>query len=468
MKILVINVSLRPYLDQLVPPVGLGYILTAIDRAGFDYELLDIDAYRYSNEKVEEIIRNTEFDIAMFGCLVTGYKIVKWLANVIKEKNKDIPVITGNSVVTSIPELLLSKTKVDIGVMGEGDITVVELLHAVINRTPLDEIKGICFKRDGKIVMTPVREVISDVNQIPNVNWDLFDIQLYLEKSKILVPEPYLTDYDNLRAMPVNSARGCIYSCDFCYHVFRGKRYRPRSPNSICKEIIELREKYNINFVQFYDELTLYSKKQCNDLCDEIIKEGLNDIVYAACARSDLLDENDIKLAKKLKKAGFHHIGYSLESGDEEILKSMHKKITIKEFKSQTKVLQEAGILTETALVIGYPQETLDTLQKSFDVCYEANIFPSTGYLVPQPGTPIYEYAKRIGKITNEEEYLINVIGDRQDFRINLTELPQEEIESFVKKNLIILSKKLNLNLDESRLIKTGHYKTVGNQPPKH
>jgi len=261
----------------------------------------------------------------------------------------------------------------------------------------------------------------------------------------------------------VNSARGCIFSCGFCYHVFRGKKYRARSPQSIVGEIKDLRQKYDVNFINFYDELTLYSRPQAHQLCDEIIKQNLNDLAYSACARADLLEENDLDLALKLKKAGFHHIGYSLESADPGIIGSMNKKITLSRFKAQTRMLQQAGIFTETSLVIGYPQETPETIQKTFDVCYDVNIYPSSGYLVPQPGTPIYEYAKKVGKIQDEEEYLIQVIGDRQDFRINLTQMTQQEMESLVKNNLLRISKKLKLGLDEERLIKTGHYKTVGN-----
>lgn len=462
MKVLVINVCLRPYLPHLVPPVGLGYVLTAIDRAGFDYEFLDLDVCRYSSEKAEEIIRNKKFDVAVFGCLVTGYKIVKWLAQVVKDKDPRIPVVVGNSVVTSIPELLLSKTKVDIGVIGEGDITIVELLKALIDGSPLDGVQGICFKRDGRVVMTPKREVVSDINQIPNINWDLFDIQVYLEKSKLMVPEPYMRDYDSLRAMPVNSARGCIYACDFCYHVFRGVKYRPRTSQMICKEIKDLRDKYDVNFIHFYDELTLYSKKQAHELCDTIIAEGLDDMVYSVCARADLLGEDDLDLAEKLKKAGILHVGYSLESADADILKTMNKRLSVKQFKTQSKLLQKVGICTGTSLVIGYPQETPETLQKTFDACLDAHIYPSTGYLVPQPGTPIYEYAKKMGKITDEEEYLINVIGDRQDFRINLTQMSQVEMENLVKQNLAKISAHLNLNLADSKLLKTGNYKTVG------
>jgi len=279
MKILAINICLRPYLKQTYPPMGLGYILTAINRAGFDCELLDIDAHRYSDSEVEKIIRTKKFDVAVFGCIVTGYKIVKWLADTIKQKDKKIPIIVGNSVATSIPEFLLSKTKVDIAVMGEGDLTIIELLSVIANNGPLEEVKGICFKKSQNVIRTGERPLISEIDQIPNVDWGLFDTDLYLDRSKDGVPRPYLIDYNSVRAMPVVSARGCLYECSFCYHVFKGRGYRSRSPKSICEEIKQLKARYNINFINFRDDLTFYSKAHCSALCDEIIKGGLNDLI---------------------------------------------------------------------------------------------------------------------------------------------------------------------------------------------
>jgi len=167
------------------------------------------------------------------------------------------------------------------------------------------------------------------------------------------------------------------------------------------------------------------------------------------------LGEGDFELAQKMKKAGLNYILYSLESADPEILKAMNKRISADRFKIQSRVLHEAGIFTETSLVFGYPQETAKTIQKTFDVCFEAGIYPSVGYITPQPGTAIYDYAKNEKKICDEEEYLIEVIGDRQDFRINLTQMDQQEIESLVKENLAALSGRLNLQLSENKLIKT-------------
>lgn len=463
MKVLLINISLRPESPQLLFPIGLGYIATAIDRAGFDLEILDIDAHRYTDEEVERFIKEKEYDVVAFGCIVTGYKIVKKLAEVIK-KHKKVPIICGNSVAASISELLLSRTQVDIAVIGEGDITIVELLKAIENNEALEKVNGIYFKHDGKIISTPARSVIADLDTIPPINWDLFDIDIYISESKKGCNEPYPIDYDLIKAMPVNTARGCPYHCTFCYHVFMNNKYRVRSPQSICEEIKLLKEKYDINYVWFFDELTFYSIKQCEKFVDTMLKENL-EVYWTADCRADLFKEKDFDLAVKLKESGCIGLGYSLESANEEILKAMHKKMNPSQFSVQTKVLQRAGIGTWTSLVLGYPQETEESIKQTFDCCSESNIYPSTGYILPQPGTPIYDYAIRTGKIKDEEAYLLS-IGDRQDFSINLTQMEQSRIEEIVKENLLRISEKLNIGLDKKKLIKTGVYKVKKSEYP--
>ncbi|MFH1894719.1 MAG: radical SAM protein [Patescibacteria group bacterium] len=456
MRILIINISLRPNSEKIIFPIGLGYIATAIERAGFDFEILDLDALRPTDLEIEDYIKKTNFDVVAFGCIVTGYKYVKKLAELIK-KYKNVPIIAGNSVATSIPEILLKKTKVDIGVMGEGDITIIELLKAIENKTSLDEVKGIFFRKNENIFFTPERELILDLDELPFINYDLFNMGIYLDKCRFNVGEPYPIRFDSLRVLPVNTARGCIFNCTFCYHVFKKKRYRIRSVENIVKEIKYLRKRYGVNYVQFSDELTLFSKNQVDRFAECFLKENLG-IFWSADCRAGLFGEEDLNLALKLRKSGCIELGYSLESADEEILKAMNKNITVQDFTVQTKILQRAGISTSTSLVIGYPQETEETIKKTLNCCYENNIYPSTGYLLPQPGTPIYEYALKTGKIKNEEEYLLKM-GDRQDFTVNLTGISQERMEELVRDYLKKIAEKMKLNLKEENLIKTGHYR---------
>jgi len=458
MKILVINISLRPKSQQLFFPIGLGYIVSAIDRAGFDLEILDIDAHRYSDETVARLIGKKHYDVVTFGCIVTGYKIVKTLAELIKVHRKEILIICGNSVASSIPELLLSKTEVDIAVIGEGDITIVELLRAIENKEPLEQVNGICFKRGDQIVATSPRKIIADLDSIPLINWDLFDMDIYIPKSKTRCPKPCPIDYDSIRLISVNTARGCLYHCTFCYHVFIKDKYRVRSPQSICTEIKLLKEKYGINYIAFSDELTFYSIKQCENFVDTFLKENLQ-IYWDADCRANLFEEKDFGLVKKLKAAGCNGLGYSLESTNPEILRAMNKNISSRQFSVQSKVLQRAGLATWTSLVIGYPQETETSINETFNCCYENDIYPSVGYILPQPGTPIYDFAIKTGKIKDKESYLLST-GDRQDFSINFTRMDQDRIEALVGRNLQKISDKLNLGLKKDGLIKTGVYRS--------
>jgi radical SAM superfamily enzyme YgiQ (UPF0313 family) len=239
--------------------------------------------------------------------------------------------------------------------------------------------------------------------------------------------------------------------------VFIKDKYRVRSPKSICDEISFLKEKYEINYINFFDELTFYSKKQCEEFVDTLLKYDLN-IAWKASTRGNLLGLEDLELAKKLKKSGCIGLGYSLESANADILKAMNKKMDVKDFIAQTKVLQAAGLIAWTSLVLGYPQETEQSLKETFDVCYDADIYPSSGYLLPLPGTPMYDYAVKTGKIEDEEDFLMHM-GDRQDFSINLTNMEYKRIEEIVTKNLKRISDKLGLGLDDSKLIKTGHYR---------
>lgn len=459
MKVLLITISLRPNSPKIIFPIGPGYIATAIHDAGHDLTIYDLDALRPSDKEIEKYIKNVKCDVVAMGCMVTGYRYVKKLCRVVK-KYHQVPIIIGNSVATSIPETLLNKTQADIGVIGEGDVTIVELLQALDKKTPLENVKGIFFRKGKEIVFTPDREIIPDLNVLPMIKYELFDMKTYLDRCRTNVTEPYPVEYDKIKALPVNTARGCIFNCTFCYHVFKMKRYRTRPIAKICQEIKHLQQKYGVNYIQFFDELTLYSKAQALEFADGIIKSGLKFWWNADC-RAGLFKAEDLDLALKLKKAGCQALGYSLESADKDILKDMNKFITVDQFAIQTRVLQKAGILPMTSIVIGYPKETVETINKTFNVCYELGVYPSTGYLLPQPKTVMYEYAKKKGLIKDEEEYVLKM-GDRQDYTLNLTDhLTQEQLETTVKKNLRRLSRKMKLGLDEKHLLKTGHYRSA-------
>ena len=460
LKILIINISLRPDSDCKLFPLGLAYITTAIAKAGYKYDLLDIDAERLSDKEIEKRLEKKSYDVVAMGCLVTGYKIVKELAAIVRDVHPNSKIIVGNSVATSIYEILLRTTEVDIAVLGEGEVTISELLDTLAKNGNLDIVQGIAFSNGRDCVKTIDRAAVKNLDELFWADFSPYDIETYIEGFRPYIPQPYPIALEEIRALPVNFARGCFMNCSFCYHNFQGEPYRKRSNSAIILRIKYLIEAYDINYIYFYDETTFTNSKQSRNFAESIITSGLKFNWAGNCRASAFKKEEDIETLHLLKQAGCVGMAYSLESGDEVILKAMNKKMKVEEFNRQCDLFNKSNMPIWTCIVVGYPQETTETIKKTFDVCIQNRVYPSIGYLLPFPGSNIYNYALKNGYIPNEEEYLLR-LGDRQDLRLNLTVMNDEELVKNVQENALRCKRSLGMDLDEADLIKSKTYRSV-------
>lgn len=455
MKIAFINPSLRPDSKRRQLPVGLAYILTAVKKAGYEFDLIDMDINNMSMSELANIMDTRTYDVCGFGCIVTGFRFAREIAEIAKRSNPNVVIIAGNSVASSIAGILLNNTKVDIGVMGEGDITIVELLRAIEAKTPLSDVLGIVFKEHGKIFFTPPRAPIKALDEIGFPDWDLFDLKKYEKYTTVNVNAFSSND---VVSYPLNAARGCTHNCSFCYHVFKGQRYRKYSEDAVMGEIKRLHFGYHCSYISFWDELTFSTIKSVRDMVDKI--RGLDfKILWEASSRGNLFKNEHIELIKDMRDSGCDSIGFSLENASPEILAAMNKKMKVEQFIEQSKALWEGGVVPRTSVIFGYPQETPESIEATIKVCEQCNIFPSVGFILPLPGTPIYDWAKNNGHITDEVSYLER-IGDRQDFHINLTTMSDSELVDTVTEKLTALAVKFGLKLDSV-------FKTVTYQKPK-
>ena len=460
MKTLLINISLRPDSARKHLPIGLGYIATAIKNAGFSCDIMDLVAHYKTNEEIEEFFQNNSYDVVAMGCIVTGYKYIKYLSNVIKTNAPQTRIIVGNTVAQSIPDILLLNNPIDIGVMGEGDQTIVDLLKCIKESGDLKKVQGIFYREDGKIHYTEQRPMIKDIDSIPSPDWNLFDVEIYIKNLSESVNEPLPPiPRDKIRAITINTARGCPFKCTFCYHIFRDSKYRHRSPDSIINEMQLYKDLYGINLFIFNDELSFFSLKQAEQFADTLLQKKLNFFWTAECRGNLFATKEDLRIAQKLKDAGCLSMAFSLESAEPEILKWMNKGLMPEDFSKQVKILKQAGIPSLTSVVIGYPNETEDSIRKTLNFCLDNNIYPSVGYLLPQPGSEMYQYSVDNGLITDEEDYFLTM-GDRQDLRINMTKLSDEQLTQIVEDELFKCSQALGLNMDKRNLIKTRYYRS--------
>lgn len=271
----------------------------------------------------------------------------------------------------------------------------------------------------------------------------------------------------DLKAFPVNTARGCINKCTFCYHVFRNNIYRRRTIKAIMDDVEYLINHYGVNYVTFADDLSFYNKKIIEEFLYEKEKRKLTFFWDGTCRGNLFNSEEDIILINRMKSSGCHNLGFSLESSNPDILKAMNKNIKVEDFIMQAKLLKQGGVAIGTSIVIGYPQETPETIKNTFDICIECEIVPSVGYLLPQPGSEIYDYAITHGYIKDVESYLL-ALGDRQDLRINMTKIPDNELEKIVEENIIRTNNALGVISTTDNLLKTQNYFVGGKKKVKN
>lgn len=469
MKLLFVNCCLRRHSPTKVLPVGLGYVMTYLHERGYtNFDLLDIDIADYDDAFVERYVQQTQYDVILLGSIVTHYKWVKWFLKMARTHQPNATLVVGNSVAGSIYELFLNKTPADVVVIGEGEISTYETLEALRLGRALCDVEGIAFRDpDGKVVKTPKRKA-TDINSLPMPNWDFFDVPAYIQKSAHTITYG-ASDEEGVRTipLPISTARGCAFRCTFCHFVFWDDPYRLRSPESVLVEVKRNSEKYGANYANFWDDLSFSSLLQVDRMCDAILASGLT-FNWMASIRCDLFGrerlpyDRRLKAAQKMKAAGCVAVGFSLESGNPEILEMMNKKIEASFFAEQVDILREVGIVCNTSVVFGYPIETPETIQQTFDMCLQARVYPSIGFLLPLPYTGMYDYAKAHGFITDEDAYL-EAITERQDICLNMTTMSDAEIMDEIKKGASKLNEALQLGLTPERLIKTGGYKKATN-----
>jgi anaerobic magnesium-protoporphyrin IX monomethyl ester cyclase len=494
MKVLFVNPSLRGgKAGHLYLPVGLGYVMTFVKNHGFSFELLDIDAGSYDSNYIEKYFQKNKFDVVLVGSIVTHYKWIKWFINTVKKLQKECKVVVGNSVGGSIPEVLFQTTKVDYVIYGEAELTTVELLEAIRdNKSPGEiveqkveiphankgypstikgtGIEGLIYRhKNGEIVNNGKRKAVKNIDDFPFPDWDLFDVETYLSAGKRFgASHSWFYKQEEAVPMPINTARGCVFKCTFCHYVFWHDPYRHRSPENVIAEIKQNQKKYNANFFNFWDELSFHKLAPAEKFIDKLIEADLR--IHWTCAiRADLMGkdkekngeiiprETRLNLAKKFVKAGCVSAGYSLESGSNVILEAMNKRVKSEYFREQVSICREAGLVTNTSLVIGYPQETKETLKETFTQLKELRVYPSTGFLLPLPETGMWKHAIDNNFINNIDEYL-TAITERQDFSLNMTGMSDDELKGQTVAWLDHLNEHFGNNLNNKTLLKTGGY----------
>jgi radical SAM superfamily enzyme YgiQ (UPF0313 family) len=282
----------------------------------------------------------------------------------------------------------------DYGIVGEGERTVVELVDAISqgNLQQIPQIKGIVFRDGLKIVRTPPREYIEDLDTLPFPARHLFPP---LSKYTYLY-------YKSLPLATIITSRGCPYQCTFCDRAVFGNRVRMRSINNILDEIEMLVKECGIREVNIVDDLFTLTPRRVEEFCQELLSRKLK-ISWACMGRADRVTSG---ILKTMKKAGCWRINYGIESGNQRVLDSIKKDVTLAEIERAVRWTNALNIRTLGFFILGLPQEDeasiRDTLRFAKSLPLDRVVF---FIAQPLPGTQIYKTALSQGKINKDIEY---------------------------------------------------------------
>jgi anaerobic magnesium-protoporphyrin IX monomethyl ester cyclase len=417
--------------DRLVSfPLGIGYIAAVLKKAGHIVNTWDIHAENLLWTEVTEKIKNFDFDIIGISAISSQYLYAKRLSSLIKEKYS-VPVIVGGALATYSAKLLLERCSVDYCVIGEGELTVVDLLNNLNNP---QNVKGIAYKdQSGTPVFTEPRPYISDLGTLLTPAYDLFDMDFYVTNStkmasKRLEGDTAFKRFQDLRTGYVITGRGCPYRCGFCSRNYRGVRVRPIG--HIMEEIEFLKEKYKVQYIHFGDELLTLNKKRTLELCKEMQRIGL---LWDCQSRVNLVDE---EMLSAMKESGCVTLGFGIESGSQRLLDAMNKQITVEQIERAMRIAMKLDIDIKVQLMFGFPGENMESLQETID------LFKRLGhsgrrmtFFTVLPGTDIYDKCIAEGTIPDEDAYLCKLEegGGWGKVLMNFTAFKDEKIQPRMK-----------------------------------
>lgn len=403
------------------------------------WQLKEYPGTIFQGLKPEELLRKiVDYNPEIIGLnwlFSTQNNSISLTLKTIKKLKKNIPIVVGGPQPSANPEQTLKENKdIDIIVHGEGELTMKELLDNKAQN--LDKINGLVFRKKDEIIVTPPRDFIKNLDDLPfperNPNFYLNyskqylyeAIYLRLKKLKLknknniqitskLSNSPFLDSlyykahnrrsHKNLPAGDIVSSRGCPNHCTFCaIHNIWKHTWRMRSAQNVLEEIDYLVRKLGVRHINIQDDNFNISKERTIEICKGIVKNKYNITLLApAGAFVPTLDE---EVLTWLKKAGLNQLRMSIESGNQDILYNVIKKnIDLSQVRNIVGTARKLGIETEGAFIFGIPGETIETMKESIEFAKKTGFDRMVRFVFqPFPNTELYNICVKNNYLTKD------------------------------------------------------------------
>ncbi len=404
MKVLLINPGYQQVYEKVPtvagknPPINLACLAAYLREHNINVSILDAEAEEISLENIGRYI-SKDVDVIGVGAVTPTINNAVQILKVAKEVNPDCKTVVGGCHITALPKETMEQFPViDYGVIGEGEITTLELINAIKKKNKsFSRIKGLVYRNKNLIRINQPRPLIENLDSLPFPAYDLLPMNLYSPPAhhtslgKRIPLKPFTIYF---------TGRGCPYQCTYCAaKLMWNRRTRYKSIKKVMEEIDILVNKYKIRNLEIDDETFTLDKQRVMEFNKELRNRNYN-LKYNCITRVDTVDK---ELLQDMKNSGCYFVRYGVESGSQKILDAMKKGITVQKIKDTFKITNKIGLTNSASFIIGYPGETWETFNETMKL--SKKIKPTLAYffvIIPIVGTELYKYAKENNLLLHE------------------------------------------------------------------
>lgn len=407
MRVLLINPRFQLPIDtRTTPHLGIAYLAAVSERRGDEVAVFDQDV---EDVRLTDFVREFQPDIVGIGTNTPQVKQGWLCAREVKGEMPDVPVVQGGPHVSALPEESAARAEIDVVVRGEGEDTWIDLcntLEKVKATSPafkarelldpanriLDRVLGITYQTaDGKIRHTHERPAVANLDALP------FPAYKYFKMDRYSSLQPAIDSIERGKSFSMMTSRGCPYRCTFCSQSVMAEKWRARSPENVVAEWRHLVDEWGAQEIGILDDSANIDRKRLRALSELLIKEGLNHVPWIMIngIRANLADEDLLGL---MKQAGCKRVAFGVETGDEDILDSIDKRVTHEQIRQAFKNAKKVGLETVGFFIIGLPGDTAETMEKTIRFACELDpLVANFSMMTPYPGTKVWEQVHRNG-----------------------------------------------------------------------
>jgi radical SAM superfamily enzyme YgiQ (UPF0313 family) len=370
---------------------------------GADVRILDalfeLDAVR----SVREAVRSHRPHAVGISSLTTEAVMAHRIARSLKEEWPDLPVILGGPHASSDPELAAGESGADAVVIGEGEITLAEIVRRIVAEGPrwrdpraLREIRGIAFRDGDRVERTASRPLIADLDALPFPSWDLVDYRRFWRLQGMATSgiRPY---------MSMLTSRGCPYGCIFC-HQFFGRRFRARSPESVAAEVVEIRKR-GMGDIEILDDIANFDRDRFDRMLTGLLDRDLHPVLsFPNAIRADLIEDKSLDL---LKRVGAGEVTVAVETASERLQRMLKKNLSLDRVRHTIDAMAERRIFSRGFFMLGFPTETAEEMRKTIRFAHSSHLHLAL-FFIPTPfrNTALYRMFLDAGKIPDGVRFI--------------------------------------------------------------